>query len=408
MSIWGARLCLILCTAAGVLFAGCGGSGTVEDKDHGTLGNDIPQSELVIARVGGSEITIGDVYDKLRIQYPKLIPEEGSAGYNQMREILKIYVQELCMVDMAKNLGFEESERYKKTVEFAKRYVLADLLLQEVFVKNSEPTEEQVLKFYNENEVLFTTSERVMVRHIMTETEDEANQVRNLLLNGGNWDKLAGEYSIDKPSGHQGGKVGAVTRDGEIMSLGKAPEFNRVVFSLQVGEISRPFKTKKGWHIAEVTENRPESKRPLESVRDQIVERLQKVNMMPYKQAVLDSLHVALDVAVYEDVLEDYRCSLMTEEELLGEARRAKDSKSQIRFYQEILDRMPESSRCPEALFMVGYINLEEFGDKDAARKSFEELIRRFPGDALVASSQWILEHPGEALPDTEKPAIIK
>jgi hypothetical protein len=247
-----------------------------------------------------------------------------------------------------------------------------------------------------------------MAQHIMAADRDEAERIRGLLVDGGDWDKLARKYSIDKPSGNQGGRVGAVTRDGEVMSLGRAPEFNRVVFNLDVGEISQPFQTSKGWHVATISEKRPEGKRPLDTVREQIVSRLEKQNVMPFKQALLDSLHVALDVAVYEDVLGDYRRSVMSEEELLGEARRAKDPKEQVLYYQAILDRMPQSTRCPEALFMIGYINLEEFGDNESARSHLEDLIRRYPGDPLAASARWILDHPGETLPEGDKPSFVK
>ena len=51
---------------------------------------------------------------------------------------------------------------------------------------------------------------------------------------------------------------------------------------------------------------------------------------------------------------------------------------------------------------------LEALGDSEEARSRFEELIRRYPDDALVSSARWMLDHPGEALPDGEKPSIIK
>ncbi|MFT5720961.1 MAG: peptidyl-prolyl cis-trans isomerase SurA, partial [Motiliproteus sp.] len=61
---------------------------------------------------------------------------------------------------------------------------------------------------------------------------------------------LAKKYSDDPVSGSNGGDLGW-TMDGQMV-----PEFEQVMHSTAIGEISAPFKTQFGWHLLQVTERR--------------------------------------------------------------------------------------------------------------------------------------------------------
>lgn len=70
------------------------------------------------------------------------------------------------------------------------------------------------------------------------------------------------------PSGTNGGDIGEFTYQGKMPE-----EFTRVVFALKQGELSEPFRTKQGVHIAIVNERKP-GDLALEDVRDQVVKKL--------------------------------------------------------------------------------------------------------------------------------------
>ncbi len=97
--------------------------------------------------------------------------------------------------------------------------------------------------------------DQVHVRHILMRTNELADdatvqqkltQVRQRILNGEDFAGLAKTLSEDPGSAADGGDLGW-NGPGTFV-----PEFERVVASLEEGEISEPFRTQYGWHIVEV------------------------------------------------------------------------------------------------------------------------------------------------------------
>ncbi len=97
------------------------------------------------------------------------------------------------------------------------------------------------------------TQEEVLARHILVKDEKTAQEVRQKLLDGGDWSELAKKYSIDPGSKDKGGMLGWFGR-GQMVKA-----FEDAAFNLKVGEISQPIQTQYGWHIIQVLghEERP-------------------------------------------------------------------------------------------------------------------------------------------------------
>jgi peptidyl-prolyl cis-trans isomerase SurA len=74
--------------------------------------------------------------------------------------------------------------------------------------------------------------------------------IRQEILSGDDFSTVARAVSEDPVSAADGGDLGWL-EPGDL-----APEFERVIASLDVGEVSQPFKTRYGWHLAEVTDKR--------------------------------------------------------------------------------------------------------------------------------------------------------
>jgi hypothetical protein len=106
--------------------------------------------------------------------------------------------------------------------------------LQEEITKDIEPIEEQV-----------------WARHILVDTEEEAQIVLALLDGGEDWSVLAAEYSTDEGNANNGGDLGWFNASAMV------DPFSEAAFSLEEpGQISDPVQTDFGWHIIQLVGKR--------------------------------------------------------------------------------------------------------------------------------------------------------
>ncbi len=83
-------------------------------------------------------------------------------------------------------------------------------------------------------------------RHILVDSEEQCNALKEQIAEGAEFAELARQHS-SCPSGRSGGDLGSF---GPGMMV---PEFDRVVFSAEVGTVQGPVKTQFGYHLLEVT-----------------------------------------------------------------------------------------------------------------------------------------------------------
>lgn len=81
-------------------------------------------------------------------------------------------------------------------------------------------------------------------RHILLEDEEDALEMLELLNSGESFEDLAKEYS-ECDTGKNGGKLGRFS-SGTMVA-----EFERALYQMKIGEVSKPIKTKFGFHIIE-------------------------------------------------------------------------------------------------------------------------------------------------------------
>ncbi len=125
-------------------------------------------------------------------------------------------------------------------------------------------TEDDLLVYYNENKESFFEPEKVHVRHILVETEEEANNILQQLKEGIiDFAELAKEKSTG-PSASNGGDLGFISK-GQMVK-----EFEDAAFSLAPGEISGVVKTKFGYHIIKCEEKKEAHNPSFEEVKEQI------------------------------------------------------------------------------------------------------------------------------------------
>ncbi|MFO7727498.1 MAG: SurA N-terminal domain-containing protein [Desulfonatronovibrio sp.] len=134
---------------------------------------------------------------------------------------------------------------------------------------------EEIKQYYNTHENEFAQDERLSARHILISVDGDASEeeveqarqktaeIKAQLDNGKDFAELAREHS-QGPSADQGGDLGTFGR-GQMV-----PEFEEAAFDLNPGEVSDPVKTQFGWHLIKVEEHIPARTRELDEVRTRV------------------------------------------------------------------------------------------------------------------------------------------
>ena len=87
---------------------------------------------------------------------------------------------------------------------------------------------------------------RAAARHILVDTEQQCESIRQEIANGADFAEMAKTHS-SCPSGQKGGALGEFS-PGQMV-----PEFDQVVFKEEVGVVHGPIKTQFGYHLVEIT-----------------------------------------------------------------------------------------------------------------------------------------------------------
>lgn len=174
--------------------------------------------------------------------------------------------------------------------EIRASYVREKSLLKDLQVSLTE-----IKSYYATHESEFAVKERVRVRHIVTDSEEKANDIRARLLKGENFAKLAIDHSIS-PERARGGDLGYFSR-------GNFPKiFDDTCFNLKKGAISPIVKSEYGYHIFKLIDKKTAGKKEWEEVAAQIQQKLfeEKIKKTydPWLSTVLKETQVKVDQAV--------------------------------------------------------------------------------------------------------------
>ncbi len=126
----------------------------------------------------------------------------------------------------------------------------------------------------------------------------KADSIRSVILNGGDFDELAKEYSVDRASNAKGGRMGYIVS-------GRFPyAFEKAAFTLKQGEISETVESPQGYHILKGGNLRPARG----TVFVEHIMKMVPANATPEEQAAakatIDSIYnaVVADPEKFEDL----------------------------------------------------------------------------------------------------------
>lgn len=132
-----------------------------------------------------------------------------------------------------------------KSEEKWKQQIKYSLLLEELLTKDVKVSEEDMKSFYEQNKSLFDIPASYHLSQIVVETKKEADSAVKELKEGSSFAALAMERSIDEFSANEGGDIGFVTEEDELV----APEVVAAAKSLKPDEWTGPVKVENGYAI---------------------------------------------------------------------------------------------------------------------------------------------------------------
>lgn len=124
----------------------------------------------------------------------------------------------------------------------AQLIVIRDQLEAEAQERGDDVSDDEVARFYEDNQTLFT-DEQVCARHVLVDTEDEANEVLAELEGGADFGQVATDRSIDPSAQGNQGDLGCASRGQYV------PPFEEAVWNGPIGEVQGPVQTDFGYHV---------------------------------------------------------------------------------------------------------------------------------------------------------------
>ena len=231
----------------------------------------------VVARVSGEVITKDELYNLL-------VKENGQAALNSLiaTKIVELEAksQDIKATEedvqkeidaVAKQYGGQEAfeqflEMYGYSLDDIKNNIEMNLNIKKLLEPDIKIEEDEMKAYFETNKEKFDVKEQVKASHILVDSEDKAKEVKEKLLAGEDFAELAKDYSIDTGNNQQGGELGFFAR-GEMVQ-----EFEDAAFSLEIGKISNPIKTKHGYHIIKVEDKKQAKEATYEESKTEIKE----------------------------------------------------------------------------------------------------------------------------------------
>ena len=158
--------------------------------------------------------------------------------------------------------GFSKDPDVKKRLLDVEDQIISEIFLTKTI--GSQVTEEALQKIYSETKSEMASGDQIKARHILLDSEEKAMEIIKKLQAGGEFAKLASEYSTG-PSAASGGDLGWFG-EGQMV-----PEFSKAAFALNPGDIvTKPVKTQFGWHIILVEDRKVSAPPSFDEAKEQL------------------------------------------------------------------------------------------------------------------------------------------
>jgi len=266
-----------------------------------------PGDPTPLAKIGDVTITVGEFESRINKQSPYIRARYSSI--ERKKEFLDNLVRFETLAAEAKRKGYDKDEEVVRTM----KQVMIQKLMRDQFdnkIKLEDIGEDECRKFYEEKKDDYNKPEEVRVAHILVATEPKAKEViakyRELIGKDKTQDarhfrELVNQFSTDDAQNKmRGGDLGFFSQK----STQWPKEIVDAAFKLQnIGDLSAPIKSAKGWHVLKLTGRRKAINRTFEEVKRQIQNRLYRDKRQKAQEDYINDLKKKANVQLFEDRL---------------------------------------------------------------------------------------------------------
>ena len=260
----------------------------------------------VLAEVGPYKLYEEDVEDLIEkdTQIQKILESKPELRDEIVRALVNRWVNLSLLALAGKKEGLDKDPEVKKELIEIEKSILAKKYFEKK-AKKLNINEREIKEYYKKNKERYKEPEGVHVKHILiyipkdadkaTEKKalEKAKQIRAQILKGAKFEELAKIYSDDAGSKKKGGDLGIIKKGQTI------PEFEKVIFKLKPGEISRPIRSSYGYHIVKVEEKIPEKILPFEEVKDLVKKDYLQTKQEELMTQILQKLYQEYQPKIY-------------------------------------------------------------------------------------------------------------
>ncbi len=203
----------------------------------------------------------------------------------QMRMAIKeeMIAREVLMQEAIKQ-GYDKKPEVKAALDNARQAIVVNQLARDYIAKN--PVTDAAIKAEYDKFKAQTGDKEYHVRHILLETEAEANAVIVKIKGGAKFEELA-KQSKDTGTANNGGDLDWAAPSSF------PPEFAAGFTGLQKGAVTdKPVKTANGFHVIKLDDTRAAKLPTLEEVKPQIADALAQKKLADYREQMVKKAKV--------------------------------------------------------------------------------------------------------------------
>lgn len=231
--------------------------------------------DKILAVVNGEEIKQSEVDNFIQALGYRGAQFNNEEGRKRLTD--ELINRKLLFFD-AKKSGLDKDEIYVKEVKKQSEELLKDFAMANI-INSVRVSDEDLKEYYKSHKDSFKVQPTFTASHILVESEDLANEIKEKIDNDGDFTELAKEYSTC-PSKEQGGDLGTF-QQGQMVK-----EFENALLENEIGDIVGPVKTQFGYHIINIKDKTEGKVKSFEEAKNEVKQTLLQLKQ---QQAYIDA-----------------------------------------------------------------------------------------------------------------------